>query len=259
MSEAPDPILTAIVPVRNRGGVRLENCLRSLAWQQLDLARSLELLVVHIGSDSRHQEDIASLCARYEATLVRVETDEVWNRSRALNFGIRVAKGDYVFCTDADMVFSPNFVQAILSIHAESAGAMVVSRCYDLPSTIDEVVHDLDGVPRLLDAATIRLTSGTGACQSATRTFFEAVQGYDEAYIYWGAEDNDMITRALGYGLELRWVHQHAIMMHQWHPTSKRPRLLSKERFWIRRNKIRYQLTGKQVIKNDAWWGRERS
>jgi len=250
------PKITAIVPIRNRSGVRLENCLRSLRWQELDgvvpeaLGDHLEIVLSDFGSTSPHREDVDALAARYGARIVRTETDAIWNRSRVLNIGIRAARSPLVLCTDADMLFSPNFVQSVLDAHAAHPNALVVARCYDVPESVPEQLHEVSGFPALMEVASVRLTSGTGACQSAARAFFEAVHGYDEAYVYWGAEDNDMVTRALLHGLKLRWLHQHAVMMHQWHPTLKKT-----ERWLILKNRWRYKVTRRQVVKNRGGWG----
>lgn len=250
------PRLSAIIPIRNRSGVRLENCLRSLRWQELELgpgeshADQLEIVLSDFGSVSPHREDVDALAARYGARVVRTETDAIWNRSRVLNIGIRAASAPLVLCTDADMLFSPNFARSILDAHARRPTSLVVARCYDLPERVPEQLHDVEAFPSLLAASEVRLTSGTGACQAASRAFFEAIHGYDEAYVYWGAEDNDMVTRALRYGLKLTWLDQHAVMLHQWHPTLKKS-----ERWLIFKNRWRYRLTRHQVVKNRDGWG----
>ena len=96
----------------------------------------------------------------------------------------------------------------------------------------------------------------TGACQSATREFFFYARGYDEAFVHWGSEDTDMRDRALGYGLELRWISDQTEMFHQWHPTSRYSRLLQN-----RKNALRYfgRVTGntdavdRRMLSIDVW------
>ncbi|HVI00844.1 MAG TPA: glycosyltransferase family A protein [Enhygromyxa sp.] len=115
------PELTAVIPVRNRTGTRLDNCLRSLRWQELP-AGALEIVITDFGSDPEHAAALRELAERHDAELVRVETEEIWNRSRALNFGIQRARGRYVFCTDADMIFAPNFIATLLDAQRREQG-----------------------------------------------------------------------------------------------------------------------------------------
>jgi len=151
------------------------------------------------------------------------------------------------------MIFLPNFVPSLLAeLQAAPAGKgrMVFCRCSDLPQDVPEQLWERADLPRLQAHGELRETSGTGACQAAARTFFELARGYDEAFVYWGAEDDDMRRRALRHGLEARWISPQSAMFHQWHPTMKADRPFT--RFY---NKWRYKLTGHQVTKNRRSWG----
>ena len=109
---------------------------------------------------------------------------------------------------------------------------------------------ELASFPELLAASTFRERLGTGACQMATRAFFEDVRGFDEGFKFWGLEDTDMTHRAQLWGLELAWVHEKTAMMHQWHPSDRKRRPLRKTL-----NDIRFHLTKWRVRKNPRSWG----
>lgn len=246
------PLLSVVIPVRDRAGTRLENCLRSLRWQEFD--GGIEIVVSDFGSRPDEVAPLQALCARHDARLVRTETDALWNRSRALNVGIQASAGRYILCTDADMLFSPDFCSAIVDAQREyDDRALVLCRCHDLPESVAEEPRALEEFDALRAQAAVRMTSGTGACQAATRDYFFAVRGYDEAYEYWGAEDNDMVSRAGRYGLQSVWLPERPAMLHQWHPTMKNDR-------WFRRklNEWRYRLTRFVVVKNRRGWGSQR-
>ena len=105
------------------------------------------------------------------------------------------------------MIFTPDFLQATVeALQQSDYRALVLCRCHDLPESVAEMPRSRDELPFLRSAASVRQTSGTGACQAATRAFFFAVRGYDEAFEYWGAEDNDMVDRATRYGLQPTWL-----------------------------------------------------
>ncbi len=245
--------LTAIIPVRNRSGTRLRNCLASLRWQAMETA-DLEIVLSDYGSDPDHAASICELAETFGAKVARNEEFGDWNRSRALNLGIQEASGEYLLCTDADMIFDARFVPSLLAVHARlPQKALVVCRCSDLPKGVSERDYALSDLGWLHDRAKRRKSIGTGACQSATREFFFHARGYDESFVHWGSEDTDMRDRALAYGLEMVWVSDETEMFHQWHPTSRYSRLLQN-----RKNAIRYFLTRHKIVKNTERWGNQR-
>jgi glycosyltransferase involved in cell wall biosynthesis len=245
-----------LVPVRNRSGARLHNCLSSLRWQrQLDGAAfagdALEILVIDTGSDVAHAREIASTADRLGARLVRSDYTGTWNRSLALNIGIRASTGHHVMCTDVDMVFRDDFVAAALRILTATPSALVVCRCHDLPPGLaaDRLQLPADIFP-LAPETPVRGHGGTGACQIAGREFFEHARGYDEGYRYWGSEDKDLFARAVRHGLIVQWLDRHTVMAHQWHAPRRDDRWLR-----VRWNRWRYRLTSRRVVKNPSTWG----
>ena len=265
------PAISAIIPIRNRSGERLANCLRSLRWQEGVAPEDLEVVLVDYGSDPAHRDAVAREAEGFGARVVRVEAGGLWNRSRALNYGLRAARGEYLLCTDVDMIFSPRFIAELLSRHraapvsapvspsvspsvsAEAGGGrgkILFSRCLDLPESVGLARWERGDYERLRDLSSERPTQGTGACQCAHREFFMYVRGYDEGFEHWGAEDDDMRSRALRYGLTPEWVSPVVTMLHQWHPTTKDAHP------WRRRlNKWRLYLTRWRVRKNAGGWG----
>ena len=245
------PVISAIIPVRNRSNARLENCLRSLSWQDL-ASEKYEILLSDFGSEPKEAQKLKEMAARYKAQIIRADTDEIWNRSRALNHGIRKASGHYVFCTDADMIFEPNFLSTLFRTQQKmDENALVVCRCRDLPQSVPEQIWGREKYPELLsDAAFRKNWGGTGACQMALRSFFEEVRGYDEGYKFWGMEDNDMKFRATRYGLKLVWIHEDSSMLHQWHPSDRGKKPIAKLL-----NDLRFHVSRYQIKKNRKTWG----
>ena len=249
----PRPQISAVIPVRDRTGTRLDNCLRSLRWQELERG-DIEIVLTDFGSSPDHAEGLHALAEAHGAALVRVEAKGVWNRARALNHGIQHAHGKFVFCTDADMLFAPNFVATLLEVQArERDEAFVVCHCRDLPESIPEQPWQREDFPRLLAAAPFRVATGTGACQVARREFFERVRGYDEGFKFWGQEDNDMRFRAGRCGLREIWVQEQTAMLHQWHPSERGKKPLRKSI-----NDVRFHLTKRVTVKNWRGWGERR-
>ncbi len=250
-SKGKQPLVSVIVPIRNRSGTRLENCLRSLRWQDID-ASKVELILSDFGSNDEHAKSIDALAARYDARVVRTQTDEIWNRSRALNIGIQATRGLYVLNTDADMIFAPNFLSTLVDEQVQAQGrAFCVCHCRDLPETVPEQDWSVEDFPALFDQAPLREKLGTGACQFASRAHFISLRGYDEGYKFWGQEDNDMRYRSTKVmDLEERWIHQRTAMLHQWHPSDRGRKPLRKSI-----NDIRFHMTKYVARKNWGGWG----
>ena len=248
------PEISAVIPIRNRSGARLENCLKSLRWQDYD-ADKVEIVISDFGSDPDHAAGVRELAETYDVKVVRVENDEIWNRSKALNHGIQRTTGKFVFCTDVDMIFAPEFISTVLATQArENDQAFVVCHNRDLPEHVEMQVWSLDDFPYLLGEADFRGPKGTGPCQVARREFFERIRGFDEGYKFWGQEDNDMRYRANSSGLREIWIHDQTAMLHQWHPSDRRKKPLRKSL-----NDVRFHLTKRITVKNWRGWGERRS
>ena len=208
-------------------------------------------MIVDFGSDAEHKDAIQKASETLQARVVRVDIEGLWNRSRALNYGLRAAQGQYLFCTDVDMIFAPNFLSCMMSQHHQKEQAYIVfSRCQDLPESVPLQAYEKENYTHLFEQSTQRATQGTGACQSAHRQFFFDARGYDEAFQHWGAEDDDMRSRAIRYGLTPHWISPQTSMLHQWHPTTKH------QRPWRKRwNQARLYLTRWKIKKNPKQWG----
>lgn len=117
--------ITVLLPVRDRSGVRLDNCLRSLRWQDGVRAADVEVLISDLGSGPAALEDLRAVAARSDARVIHTAYRGPWNKSRALNIGLRRAEGRLTMCADVDMVFAPNFLHTVLETQC--------CRCGDTP------------------------------------------------------------------------------------------------------------------------------
>ncbi|MBK9264074.1 MAG: glycosyltransferase family 2 protein [Polyangiaceae bacterium] len=247
----PSTLLSVVIPIRNRSGVRLENCLRSLRWQEAIPCDRVEIVLSDFGSAPEHREAVQRAARNYDATVHYTPTSDLWNRSRALNIGIKRANGEYTFCTDADMVFSPNFFKTLMDTQVQVGGhGLLMCQCHDLGEETGERVIDSQELEALKKSATLRPTYGMGGCQCAKTQWFHRIRGFDERYTYWGSEDKDLGRRAEIDGRVIKWITESAYMLHQWHPTAQfdKPWL-------VKKNRMRFKLTSWIVRKNWFGWG----
>jgi GT2 family glycosyltransferase len=244
-------VLTVVLPVRNRGGVRLRNCLKSLRWQEGVPEAEVEILLSDFGSNPSFRDEIAHLAQEYRARVQFTPAKGVWNRSRALNIGIKRAEGRLTLCTDVDMVFAPHFLRSALDAQTEADHrALILCQCVDLGPDTEGRPIEVPDMPGLVQSASLRPSFGMGGCQCALTSWFHRVRGFDQGYTFWGAEDKDLVLRARKDGLSIVWMTERTTMLHQWHPTMKFDRPLV-----VRKNRMRLKLTSWIVRKNCFGWG----
>lgn len=97
------PRVSIIVPSYNEGVV-IESSIRSLLNLQYP---ALEILVIDDGSSDDTLERAKRYNGRHGSTVVRVETKPNGGKGDALNFGIKLATGEFVLTVDADSRLEP--------------------------------------------------------------------------------------------------------------------------------------------------------
>lgn len=150
-----------------------------------------------------------------------------YNRSWALNAGVRAARAPIVVLHDADMVVPKDFAAAIVAAMGDSLDALRLPRfIFYLDEATSLVVQDTRAFPAGLRVDTVIANNRTPV--AVTRAAYLAIGGHDEGYCGWGAEDDDFMDRLrtlrLGEGAFLPIVHL-------WHPEApKRDAHLNQER-----------------------------
>lgn len=208
------PTLSIVVSVRNRGGVRVGNFLRSLD-RQTD--KNFELIIVDYGSGDIHQKEFNRLKKAFNFKYIYVNEKgwKGWNRPRALNIGIENASKNFVMTTDIDMIFRGDFVEKLKK--KVSSNLFIWGRPKDgwahFPVKSEKHYEKLYQRLQLMAG----LCRGTINCTS--RKWFLKVHGYDENMAPYGPSDKDMWYRAQNSGLTMyEFVDSTAI--HQSHGES---------------------------------------
>lgn len=219
----------------------LEACLDSLRGAAGDFH---EVVVADDGSPQDVAERVRALAGRYPFPVVHAwHPREGPRRAATRNNGIRQSSGDYLLFLDADFVVLPGAVRS--HVAAARRGYFAAGRCkYTTEAQarriLEEGVSDelLESIYRELPEEPIekehrRFTRysllrrfGLGDPRKATfgghfsafRRDLEAVNGYDENYVGWGAEDMDLALRMVRAGFRGTSVIRAARMLHLWHP-----------------------------------------
>lgn len=97
------PLVSVVIPTYNSGQT-IERCLKSIKKQTY---RKIEVIIV----DEFSQDETQMIAKKYAQVFsLRGE------RSKARNFGIKRARGEYVLIIDADMELSPKVVQESVNL-----------------------------------------------------------------------------------------------------------------------------------------------
>lgn len=217
--------ITIILVIKNRPQKETENCLRSLANQ------NCLITLVDYGSTNENLEWERKICSELNIDLVEViQATTAFNKSRALNIGIKTALTPYVMCGDIDLIYQPNFVEEVEKVL--DSKRVIGCRRFDL---------DQNG------KRSVETVASYGGCIILPLDWLIKVHGFDEFYTFWGAEDDDLTTRALADGFEIYTIPtEKTFCTHQWHTPAIRQTL--------RRNRQYFSLK-KPIIRNNGGWG----
>lgn len=249
------PKISIIIPVRqtvkdHRDVERLDRCIRSLVDQ--GKPGRFEVIVSDTDSSAFYKKSHAAICKAHSVKYIFTRTGLPWNISRARNIGIRAARGEFVMVTDMDCIFAPGFLDVVLKYADEDS--IVHCRISDLP---ERFPAPLDAWKAMASAAVMRPAWCYGGCQVVSRKWAEAVHGYDERFILWGADDNDFFERAVQSGKRSIWIEAEATYFHQWHPQDNRTADIAQKE----KNRARLRLTEAKklpIIRNPHEWGWEK-
>lgn len=202
-------ILSIIYSHRNRDIERIEISFKSLKKQEL---QNFEVIFVDYGSENKLVNELEKLAE--ELPFVRFYhlpvSQVLWNKSKALNFGITRATGDYVFIADVDLVFHPEMTLLLQQIKTPdkfqlfSLGYLGKEESQKLLKSY-EFVHL--NPERFGEVNGMILTS---------RGSLLKVNGLDEFFHFYGAEDEDLFARLENAGYQ-RDQRNEKYFYHNWH------------------------------------------
>lgn len=216
------PVASVIICFKDWGLDRLEMSVQSLFNSFGPVP--FEIIVSDYGSVELDQQEsqrrIESLGARY----IYTKTDGVWSRSRALNAGFAVAKGDIFICTDADMLFTPGSLEPVVKSLRENDRDVIVFQCRDLPPTHTHETISLADIDwqELERVSRMRPRWGMGGMIAFSRHAYLEVRGLDERFEVYGGEDLDLAKRMKRTGRRVRWWDlRESRMYHIWHEPTR--------------------------------------
>jgi len=241
--------LTVVIGFRDREIDRIERCLKSLEAQTF---RDFELIFVDYGSQTATANAARQTVEKFSfAKYVYSDTrGHPWNRSRALNIGAKLSEAEYIFTTDVDILFPPNFLNVVI------ANAQTDRVLYCAPYYLPENFLDWEKFYSYEGKFHIGGIGHKGGCQVIAASVFRELRGFDETYQYWGLEDRDMNHRLLSMNIQEVWLNDQTYMFHQWHPSANyRVANVMPDGYWGRVQVYYYKQQG-VLQRNPRDWGR---
>ncbi len=203
---------------KNREPERIKRCLESLDRQT---NRDFEVVFVDYGSDQEFAISVRKIVNSFDFTQYYYNDTRGrnWNRSHALNTGIKRASGEFIITTDVDIIYPADFIE-VCSAKANHKKLMH-AKAYYLPESFTDYENIASLEPSKIPDTKPGQETALGLCQMVSAEKFKAINGFDEYFRIWGVEDIDVNRRLKMLGMEMEWIELDEIpLIHQWHPTS---------------------------------------
>ncbi|KKM46524.1 hypothetical protein LCGC14_1559780 [marine sediment metagenome] len=258
-----DPVFTVIVPVRDRWGARLRNCVGSIALQTL---QPLEIIIADYGSTAEGHKEIMETVEPFDCSVYYYPTNEIWSLSIARNMGIRRSSCDQVAVVDADLILESRVLEVLLDSHLSRPSSYI--SCF-----IRMLIVEFGDVQMPEGFAELKeidywASAGFGGLVSAARSWYFKVRGFDERLKFWGSEDGDLWKRAGLDGMDryrLNDLNQENVgIYHQYHKgcfsgslPEHRASTTEEQRRRMRWNKMIFE-RDHTVLRNNDMWGLKR-
>ncbi|WP_093405914.1 glycosyltransferase family 2 protein [Salegentibacter flavus] len=194
---------------RNRDIERIKISFESLRKQKL---QNFEVIFVDYGSEDSLVKELENITKEFPfVRFYHLPVPQVlWNKSKALNYGITKASGDYVFIADIDLIFHPETSMLWENLqnpdkfnlfklgYLDKEESQQLSKNYEFDKLKPQRFGDVNGMI---------FTSREGLLR---------VNGLDEFFHFYGAEDEDLFARLENAGYK-REHREEKYFYHQWH------------------------------------------
>jgi glycosyltransferase involved in cell wall biosynthesis len=218
----------------------LERSLVSLALQR-GMAGRFEVIVADDGSQDRTAEVVARFQTKANFPLKLItHPHQGFRVARCRNDGVRASTAPYLLFSDSDCLFPPDHLAKHLL--ARRPRVVRAGNCLRL----DRESTDRVDVAAIMSEAYRRWVSReerrrlfskwikeqfyqlrrhstkpkvTGCNIGISRRDLESVNGFDEAFVGWGCEDDDLAFRLRKAGVRVASALGYTHAYHMWHPT----------------------------------------
>ncbi|QRP70043.1 glycosyltransferase family 2 protein [Corynebacterium glucuronolyticum] len=207
--------LGVIIPFRDRPEWRLELAIRSIANSRGEL--DAEVIIVDYGSRKPYKLSY-ELVNLESVRVIRVEAD-FWDKSDAINHGIKDSDCSVYLISDADLIWPDGTIPSTYKKLMVAENSMIAFDVrYLRENTPKELIFTDKYDPADLNQwADLNPRWGDGICM-VRRDDLLRIGGYDLRYSIYGYEDNDLTRRLRATGIRTIWADfLTAPVYHVWH------------------------------------------
>ncbi len=200
---------TIIYAFRNREADRVQLSLMSLEQQQL---QNFKVLFIDYGSEPTYSEAVKDIVEQFSFATYHYVAHEglLWNKSKAINYGIKLTKTPYIITADVDVLFVPHFAETVVK-HIEPHGFLLFKIGYLSKLETKRQLSALN-----FTSITTTHVGDTFGIGLFSKLALETVGGLDEFFHFYGSEDEDLNVRLQAAGFKLNRCHE-VMLYHQWH------------------------------------------
>lgn len=243
--------ISIVVGFKNREIERVKQFITTLKSQT---NTNFELIFVDYGSDLELANKVEFYLQEIDfCTYVYHDSrGRSWSRSHALNIGGQLAKGNFLYFTDIDLLFHPNYIQHLNTI--KQLDQHIYTRVYYLPEEFTSFDNLYTDNVYYYKQCEISHTSGKGILLCSKEVFCE-IGGYDEYYCDWGIEDNDIYIRLVNSGYQENWTDNTIFpVYHAWHPPAENSIEFPDK--WLDDSAFYYTINQKNILRNKYGYGK---
>ena len=230
-----------IIPVRDRDIPRIKNCINSIKSKYVG-----KIIVVDYGSSEPVDID--------GVEVIKVSRDmyPVWNKSHALNIGIRASSAKYIATIDCDIILPKDFINKAHKTLGENKFVLSnkVRRITRFTTFGEALANSTDWIP-----GQPNYQKAVGGIQLFPRTWACRYRGYNEELTNWGGIDTYMHDLAVASGLEVVFIDE--VILHQEHALKKEDNLPPNEAYNARvdrmKRKSKVPILVQEAIKLERW------
>jgi hypothetical protein len=245
-------MITIVLTYRNRDLSIVKKCLDSL---QNQTQKGFGLILVDYGSEAVFANQLNDLVQNY--TFIKLISCPVqcqlWNKSRSINMALKQTTTPYFLVGDIDMIFREDFMEKLHQL--KPLKEAIYFQVGFLSKEESEQAKQFENYK----IKHVSSSEATGVTLFPT-DLLKSVNGYDEFYHGWGAEDTDVHIRLQHGGSKVKFYDKEVFMLHQWHPKNYRSKE-SKEPFHSYLEQINHQYiqnvaqTKKVLANTNHEWG----
>lgn len=203
------PEITIIYANRDRDLERIRLTLDSLS-KQTD--QNFKVIFVDYGSKYELLVELKELFKNY--TFVQLFALEVpqllWNKSKALNYGILHASTPFIFIADVDLIFHYSAIQQLIKCSDLNGFSLFYLNYLSKEESVKLAKK------KSFNNLVIERVGEVNGMILAPKKAFLAINGYDEFYHFYGAEDVDLFDRMERVGYK-REIIRNELFYHYWH------------------------------------------